>query len=81
MKRLDALRESPRSRSGRLLRSRKHLRRLLFESLEERVMLDANSSSPLPASIVLGRTLATPATAASATPRPLTSWARCRTDR
>jgi uncharacterized repeat protein (TIGR01451 family) len=43
------------------------LHRPVFERLETRLMLDAGG---LPASIVLGRTLATPSTAATAAPSP-----------
>ena len=49
--------------------SKRYLK-LSFEPLEDRVMLDASSPSQLPVAIVLGRTLATPATAATATPAP-----------
>ena len=54
---------------SRLGRGRRLLRPLL-ESLEERQMLDAGGASQLPPVIVLGRTLATPATATSASPAP-----------
>ena len=47
---------------ARFRRSQKaRLHRLFFESLEDRTMLD---SGGLPAAIVIGRTLATPSTAA-----------------
>ncbi len=50
-------------------RSRRRIKphRPLFEFLEDRTMLDTGG---LPAAIVLGRTLATPATADTATPAP-----------
>ncbi len=41
-----------------------------IELLENRLMLDAGGASQLPAAIVVGRTLATPSTAASSTPSP-----------
>ena len=44
--------------------------RPLFEWLEERMMLDAGGATLLPAAIVLGRTLATPSTAATSSPSP-----------
>ncbi len=57
-----------------LARSRLRLKarslRPIFESLEGRLMLDAGGSSGLPASIIVGRTLATPSTAATSTPSP-----------
>ena len=43
--------------------------RPLLESLEGRMMLDAGANQD-PGDLVLGRTLATPATAAAATPAP-----------
>ena len=46
---------------------KERLHRLLFESLEDRTMLDTGG---LPAAIVLGRTLATPSTAGTSTPAP-----------
>ncbi len=49
------------------LRQKPRVHRLFFESLEDRTML---ASGGLPAAIVLGRTLATPSTASSATPAP-----------
>ena len=49
------------------LRQKSRVRRLFFESLEDRTMLD---SGGLPATIVVGRTLATPSTAASETTTP-----------
>jgi uncharacterized membrane protein len=41
-----------------------------FEGLEDRLMLDGAASNQLPAAIVIGRTLAAPATAETATPSP-----------
>jgi len=64
------------TRSGRPLhfrfgqRSRLKVLRPIFEPLENRLMLDASSASQLPAAIVVGRTLATPSTAASSAPAP-----------
>src|SRR5271167_2234231 len=49
------------------LRQKARVHRLNFEFLEDRTMLDTGG---LPAAIVVGRTLATPSTAASATPAP-----------
>jgi uncharacterized repeat protein (TIGR01451 family) len=49
------------------LRQRARVRRLWLERLEDRLMLD---SGGLPAAIVVGRTLATPSTAATAAPSP-----------
>jgi len=60
------LRLHPRSR----LRQKARIHRLIFEFLEDRTMLDAGSSTQLPAAIVVGRTLATPTTAGTSTPVP-----------
>ena len=57
------IRQGVRSR----LRQKARVHRLNFEFLEDRTMLDTGG---LPAAIVVGRTLATPLTAASATPSP-----------
>ena len=46
------------------------LRRPMFECLETRMMLDAGGTPSLAAAIVLGRTLATPSTAATSSPAP-----------
>ena len=48
-------------------RTKARVHRPFFESLEDRTMLDTGG---LPAAIVLGRTLATPSTADTATPSP-----------
>ena len=58
----------PRSRSR--LPQKARILRPIIESLENRMMLDAGGASGLPTSIVVGRTLATPSTAASSTPSP-----------
>ena len=57
------IRQGVRSR----LRQKARVHRLNFELLEDRTMLDTGG---LPAAIVVGRTLATPSTAATATPSP-----------
>jgi hypothetical protein len=57
------------SRASRLQSRVKRLRPGV-EPLENRLMLDAGGASSLPLAIVVGRTLATPATAASPSPSP-----------
>lgn len=60
-------RQGSRSTTRVRLREKTRIHRLVFEYLEDRTMLDTGG---LPAAIVVGRTLATPTTAASATPAP-----------
>ena len=68
MSRRDPMRGSRGARPQQPLPRR--FRKLTIEPLEDRMMLAAGGSSQLPVAIVLGRTLATPATAATSTPAP-----------